>query len=363
MKFTRIKTTMMAGMLAASMLMPGMTAMAAKSEADGSVTTAQIQKTVTVNTNVADIAGQTVQFTVEQDDTDVYQITNGISTKSITFATTDTTKDTSIVQYTDILSSDEITAITANAGEYHFTVKESSDGLSLTNGNGWTVTDTDKTCYLRVVVDNNGNATYFLSATKGETDKTKKADYASFDNTYNKKSTDTDGNATTLTVKKTVVNPEYAPSADQTYPITIEITVPTTTKKDASGKYVIDSTAYAIAGKTPTVDTAKGTVTYVIDYKNGDSYTVTNVAVGATWTVSEDTTALANTNFVKSEIDVAGGTFADGTAASPVSTVTNTFKSITVTGVVTSIAPYVTLVVLAVAAVAAYMAMKARIAR
>lgn len=351
MKFTRLKTTAMAGIMAASMVMPGMTAMAADS--------AQIQKTVTANAGVTTIpsADQDVTFKVTQvgnaggnvapsnlfDDASTAQIEDS-KTVTISIADVSTTKT-----FTEsILSNTEVSNL--KVGEYNFKVEETLE--QSTGDFGWVVVNEDKITYnLQVLKDANGNVTYQLS---DATDTTKKKDVAEFKNTYNKKSTNPDGSVSTLTVKKSVENSKYV-DEDTEYPITIVITAPDEQQSIGNDSYTVAD------GISRDVDEDAKTVTIKANVKKDGTIVVSNLAVGATYKVTETTTGLADLGWnEKASTTEASGTVVESSANAEIK---NVFNSPAETGVVTTIAPYVTLVVLAVAAIAAYAALKRRVAR
>lgn len=350
MKFTRLKTTAMAGIMAASMVMPGMTAMAADS--------AQIQKTVKANAGVTTIpsADQDVTFKVTQvgnaggnvapsnlfDDASTTEIENS-KTVTISIADVSTTKT-----FTEsILSSTEVNNL--KVGEYNFKVEETLE--QSTGDFGWVVVNEDKITYnLQVLKDKSGNVVYQLSDASNT--KEKKKTIAEFKNTYNKKSTNDDGEVSTLTVTKSVTNPEYV-DKDQTYPITIVITPPAEQQQITDESYTV--------GEGVSREVKEGKVYITADVKDAGSIVVSNLAVGASYAVSEDTTGLDSLGWVESKsTTTADGTIGEADAAE---TIVNYYEDIPLTGVVASVAPYVTLVVLAVAAVVAYMALKRRVAR
>lgn len=403
MNLNRIKLTMATGMLAASMILPGMTVCAAKStstqDSNGAVATtdtAQIEKYVKLNSEVTKLpTGTSVTYSVKQTTnasgyeapTTVADQTVTIDVSSAKYAAESTDNNTFAA---DILGSDVINGL--GVGEYTFEIKETT---TVTDSDfGWTSVDSSKTYYLRVVVDKDNNKKYFLTETNTGTAATdtaaatgmyavanKKA-HADFENTYNKKSEEEDPEnpgttkPSTLTVTKNVTDKEHVDKT-QTYPVTVTLKLPETQKKNGQ-YYVTDATTYKAsiggqeAGCTNTVsrDVTKvatdGTITFTANLHDGESIVISDMAVGTTYSVVETTKDIKNLE--KTTYQVNGGTAAetcsDNTLGESSSTVTinNTFKDITVTGVATNIAPYVTLVALAVVAIAAYMGLKNRIA-
>lgn len=366
MNFTRIKTTMMAGVLAASMILPGMTAFAAETAKQPTEKNPQIVKTVDVDKNVSEITGTDafIRFKVEQttNSDGVISPKTDIATRDIGISVSDPKNITpaDIIDTSGLAWNIDENGVntTLKAGEYTFKVYETTE-QSKTDF-GWTEID-DKVYIVHVYVDNTGKVTYGLTYITDEGKESAKVDQAKFNNTYNKKS-EKDGKTYKLTVTKNVLDKTYV-AADQDYEITITFTVPSQQK-------TVTDAAYTTSVGTRTVSKDGKTVTIVAKIKDKGSIVVDKIAVGATYTVEETSQADLGANFVKAQyktntaekaVDkLEAQTFAEADASVEVQ---NTFKEVTVTGVVTSIAPYVTLVVLAVAAIAAYMAMKARVAR
>lgn len=401
MNLTRVRATIVAGMLASSMVLPGVTAMAAttssvtKDGTSGAVSGAEIKKTVTVANGVEGIpsADSTLQFSVTQvANASGIVAPNGYQQTSAAGDALSGTVEMSVAEastsvtefYEAILSGASINL--SDVGEYTFEIKETTDGLNIAGTNssfGWTSVDSDKTYYLRVVIKNTEDGTetlYFLTDSKGEYTPAKKLQYAAFENTYNKKSTDDgtpSGDANTLTVTKDVIHPEYV-SVSNEYEMTIKVQLPETQKKDgtyfvATGDYVatIQDMVAGCDEAAPEgqLDTATGVITYTVLLHDGESVVISNLAEGASYTVEEtnrgDFANLEKTLY-KVDGDATGTeTFTSQTFDDDDSTVVveNTFKDVTATGVVTDIAPYLTLIVVAGAGVAGYMVLKGRMAR
>lgn len=363
MNFKRIKTTAAAGILAASMILPNMTAFAALND-DGGVDTAQIKKTVQADANVSGIptADKDVTFLVHQ----VGNASGNTAPSSVSDSYVTIDVSTAAGESTDFAQAILADVSGLTTGEYTFEVTETLQASG--SDFGWTSVNTEgKTYYLRVVVKSDGTKLYFITAsnTAGAT----KIETADFINVYNKKSIDEGGNANTLTVTKTIDDDDAAYiNNSETYPITITFNVPdeqTAVNKGTS--YVVTSPANAEWSY------ADGVVTISANIARNESIVVSNIAVGATYSVSEDTSSLDST-FQGVDYTVEEGSTQlqnKGTACSSMTfknasqtvDVHNDFQNITITGVVTDVAPYVTLVVVAVAAIAAYVIMKRRIAR
>lgn len=382
MKFTRLKTTVMAGVLAASMVLPGMTALAAGSQItkdnNGKVTTAQAQKTVTVADGVSTLPTADQSITIKVSQVDNAEVTDAegnttqqprhdVTVANKTLELKDTASSNAILGVADILSEAEITAIKANPGEYTFQVSEDVDSLvEDANGFGWTKTDSS-VYYLRVIVSNDETpvVSYFLTKTKGDTTVANKKDHADFKNTYNKKSTDDDqeDKISTLVVKMVVEGDGV--DLNTAYPAEVKVTIPETANKIAGVAYEAyvqdkDGNLTKITGDNWAKSEDGKSVTIKADLKDGESIVVKNMAVGSTYEF-KDTYDGSDSSFVGREWSNNGsGKIGEDSSNE---TITLTFKNLTVTGVVTDIAPYVTLVVLAGAAVVAYMALKRRVAR
>lgn len=405
MNLNKIKLTMATGMLAASMILPSMTVCAAKStstkDSNGAVATtgtAQIEKYVKVDSNVTSLpTGTKVIYSVKQttnassyeSKTTVADQTVEIDVSSAKYAAS-STDDNTFAQ--NILTDTVINSL--GVGEYTFEIKETT--TATTSDFGWTSVDSGKTYYLRVLVDKDNNKKYFLTETNTGTAATdtaaatgmyavdnKKA-HADFENTYNKKSEEDDPQnpgskkPSTLTVTKNVTNKTYVDKT-QKYPVTVTLQLPETQKKNGS-YYVTDDTTYTatisgavdgcadVVTRTVSANVATdGKITFTADLHDGESIVISNMAVGTTYSVEETTAGIKNLASTSYKVDneTAAATCSGKTLGESSRTVTidNTFKDITVTGVVTNVAPYVTLVVVAIAAVAAYMGLKSRIAR
>lgn len=401
MRFTRFKTTAMACIMAASMAVPGMTAMAADAQK-----APYTIKTVKANENVDGIpdADKTITFHITQID-NIDEV-KAPDTKTITDKTYDVSKAkgaSTEFNTQQLLSEEERKSL--KTGEYTFLVTEEQNIKSSTDF-GWTYVS-NKQYRMQVLVsrETDGNGEYVKTwkiteysdtDTKDSVSSKAKFDNTAFENTYNKKSEGPDPNPDPdhpntpktyeLAVGKTVTNSTYV-DRNQLYEVEVVITVPTTTGKDESGNYVITDNAYTVAltcadhdaleegeaacGYTRTVDKTNGTITYVATYRDGDKITISNIAVGATYTVKENKTdSLPNWTGVKYNSSKGGTfegvdsftaqTFVQGDASVDVQ---NTFADTPSTGVTTTIAPYLTLVAFAIAAVAAYVVLKRRMAR
>lgn len=233
-------------------------------------------------------------------------------------------------------------------GEYTYEVKETS-GQS---GVGWTYDS--QTYYLQVLVNREGQKTYTITKTKGDT--TKKETAFKFTNTYSKN--------TSLSVTKKVTNSTYI-DKDQKYTFTATFTDPSTSQ--------IDMTKITVTGDAQEVSVSGKTITFSL--KDGQTANFANVPAGAKVAVEETNTAdLKNKNWKSASFSA----ISDGAEISQPTTtdtkisdvlvgentnsitVANTFQDITVTGVITQIAPFVAMIAIAAGAAALYMVSRRR---
>jgi hypothetical protein len=243
-------------------------------------------------------------------------------------------------------------------GEYTFIVTETA---ATTDSHGtWSVMDNQK-YYLQVLVKADGSKQYAIS--KGENivgkDSTDKTTVAAFENTYTKE--------TTLVVTKRVVNPEYV-DANTLYPFTITFTAPATGSLKADGYAVTNaSNAFSDAEGTTALTTVKSGDTVYL--KADGTFKVNGLPAGATYKLEEGTTTnVDSTTIAIVENDVAreavvagkivdGAKLGEGTNSA---TVTNTYKQITVTGVIMNVLPFVMMIAIAGAAAAMYVVSRRR---
>lgn len=356
MKSSKVKAILMSTLMAASMMIAPMSAMAE------TPTASAISKTVLHDSNVT-VPSTTYSFTFTQKfgknaDSNTDQPANDITPVQATgTGTYSATADFSTL--TSALKAKGL------AGEYTFTLTE--DKLSVTDPAapfGWTndvdtktgVAKTTATSYtVRAYVDKdlNVNYTMFEGADRADAAEVDKLGSATFTNKFTKPAN--------MTVKKEVPqNDTQYENKDQEYTFTVTFT------KD-SNSYNPDSTIksnVALNDGKIVANTAVDYGTYTFKLKNGETATFTDVPVGTTYTVSEDTTALKNVTTTYT-VDGIGGQ-PNNTAIKETGNavvVTNDYTDITVTGVVTSIAPFIALIAIAVVAVAVYMGMKKKIAR
>lgn len=432
MRFTRVKTTLMTGMLAASMVMPGMAVYAAEepeTPAEQTITANTTAPTINKLVNVAKgitvptTDANKIQFTVTQFDCETTSTTtyeNGDGTQQPTiFLNADGSKKSWTLDlgtlsaiaegqadYSGIGNNQTGTASLSTFvgsdwayGEYTFEITETSP-VSKADGTeyGWTIDNAKY--YLHVYVGNTttGREVKYL-VTKGKsttagtgTDKKyeEKVSEIKFSNTYTKKggSDETGGDTDpkksgSFVISKTVDgdSAKYEQTG-ATYEFTVKLTNSNTSSIADQSTF-----GYKIYKNGSTEVVKSGTMTVK---KNGNSYDATenivlesdqyvvfdNIPAGVTAKVEE--VKNKNVNIQKIHVTstsngekVTGKDNAESSDSGDIligekhneAAFTNTYSDVTVTGVVTDIAPYVTLVAAAVLAIAAYMGLKNRIAR
>lgn len=234
----------------------------------------------------------------------------------------------------------DLSGITA-PGEYTYEIAE-------TNGNAdhWTY-DSQK-YYMQVLVKTDGTKTYTITK-QGDT--ANKETGFDFTNSYNKNAS--------LTVTKAVVNPEYEADADYNFTITFI--------KGDNANEVPDLTQ--VEGNSGLTKNPNGTYTFSL--KNKGEITIKGIPAGTKYTISEKTPSSKNYESTKIEQTVNGtskvttdelGTNAPQVIGegSNIAAFTNTYKQVTPTGIIMSIAPYIALIAIAGAAVALYLVSRRR---
>lgn len=423
MNLNKIKMTMATGVLAASMILPGMTAFAAPKTTVTGGTTDFIVKTVKSPEGVS-YTNQTFSYTFEQDG---YQTVDG--SKTFVGGTDDSGVKANLVEAsipgvsTSAMASNKnnvtngVDTETAKVsislenitvpGVYTYTVKETartttqtSEGVNEANGTTWKY---DVTTYkLRVYVTKDATTgaltkTMTLVDSSKDTDDDKVAT-ADFTNLVTKRGGSGDGedsdngptpgtDKAALTISKALATGDaaYEPT-NQTYAFTVNFTendlntADDGLDKDNTYEYYIVS-ADGTRGSVQTINNGEtislkngekaefykiyaGTTVVVTETgKDKDGNTIKNLKEVKAKVTSNDETKNAGTNaLTKTDAGYATSSFVIGEGTNSAE-FTNDFSDVTVTGVVTNVAPYITLVVVAVAAVAAYMGLKSRIAR
>lgn len=408
----------MAGVMAASMLAPGMSAFAAEGDIVAK-TGLKINKTIEVGDGIT-IPSSTISFKAHQVDKDTTNniIDNADGTEqgkvvndvTISFdpsaVTLESVTDSTNKYYLKDFS--ELEAQMTENGEYTFELTENDITSTKTEAAGYGWTKDNGTFYLHAYVSDKADGTgklyeYLVTSdnTLGEQSK-KKTDGANgtfkFTNKYTTKGGVTppvnpdpdpinpdggDDNYSkySLAIAKAVDgnNPQYADEFEFT--VTFASSTTCTVDNTTTFKYAKLATTTTVGDNTDYSETL--TNGGKIKLKNGQKAVFQDIPAGLKVTVVESKEA--NTTAAKVESWMNGATSAttqnytqtDSSWTTDTSTgtkltigqarntirFTNTYKDVTPTGVVTSVAPYITLVVVAVAAVAAYVAMKARVAR
>lgn len=191
-------------------------------------------------------------------------------------------------------------------------------------------------------------------------DDNKKLDKASFTNTVTKD--------TTFSLQKKVTLNQYV-DAKQKYTFTVTFSEGTNTKKLTDSRIT-----YQIGDSSSETQVNENKAT--IELTDGQTVTFSGIPVGAQVSTSETTQGLNNLSKVEATATSNGTEFTNSVSMTTPSITnmplgenknsqvyTNTFNSVTVTGVVTNIAPYITMVVVAGAAIAVYVVLKKRLAR
>jgi len=284
----------------------------------------------------------------------VKQVTNadGVAAPATVADYTVSISAASLKANTKVSESLDLAAKTTAVGEYTFEVKETAPA-DKTGTYGWTVDKT--TYYVHVYVAQNGDHSYIV--TKGtniikDNKLDNKVDSINFTNTFTKE-------AGAFTVKKTVENDQYA-DADTLYSFTA------TFKKSAtSGEVSSFINAINVAGAT---DKAVSGNAITFKLKKDQTATFTNVPAGVKVDVVE--AQATNVDSTKIAITSNGGTATqkDGLDSGEVLlgenansiVYTNTYKDVSLTGVVTKIAPFVAMIAIAVGAAALYMVSRRR---
>lgn len=341
---TAIIAAAMTLLLALGAAFTGLTAHAATSD-QPTATEPKVNKTV----NVAD------GITISDDAVfSVKQVPNadGVAAPATVADDTVSIPAASLKANTKVSESLGLAAKTTAVGEYTFEVKETAPA-DKTGTYGWTVDKT--TYYVHVYVAQNGDHSYIV--TKGTNTITdnkldNKVDSIDFTNTFTKE-------AGAFTVKKTVENDQYA-DADTLYSFTA-----TFEESATSGEVSSFINAIKVAGATNVkVDGSK--ITFQL--KKDETATFTNVPAGVKVDVVE--AQATNVKSTKIAITSNGGTATqkDGLDSGEVLlgenansiVYTNTYKDVSLTGVVTKIAPFVAMIAIAVGAAALYMVSRRR---
>lgn len=388
MNLKKFRATLTAGVLASAMILPSMTTLAATTTAKPA---GVITKTVTAADGIT-FSGEKFVYTFEQGVKG--EVSNGEGTveantfiaaiPSVTITagseTAENLAEMAVDQdgnknYTYTVGTTanarseviDLSAIT-KAGVYTYTVTESEADSTTTVGETWKF---DASTYEMRVYAKNGTSglEYTITLIKTGGDGTK-LETAPFTNSVTKSST--------LKIAKSAANTDYAPDG-QLYKFEITITPDKQSTIPDSGYAWVVKDENGEVSRTDDVATsgntgADGKIT--VEIESGQYVEFTDVPAGSTAVAKEiDNPANVATTTAEAKVGdttLSGSSYTLTDNATPSTlvdekgttiTFTNTWKDVTVTGVVTNIAPYITLVAAATAAVAAYVVMKRRIAR
>jgi hypothetical protein len=343
---TAIIAAAMTLLLALGAAFTGLTAHAATSD-QPTATEPQVNKTV----NVAD------GITISDDAVfSVKQVPNadGVTAPATVADYTVNIPAASLKANTKVSESLGLAAKTRAVGEYTFEVKETAPA-DKTGTYGWT---TDKTVYyVHVYVTNAATNNHSYIVTKGTntiTDKKldNKVDSIDFTNTFTKE-------AGAFTVKKTVENDQYA-DADTLYSFTA-----TFEESATSGEVSSFINDIKVAGAT-NVKVDGSAITFQL--KKDETATFTNVPAGVKVKVVEDKATNVKSTTIAISSNGGTATQKDGLDSGEVLlgenansiVYTNTYQDVTLTGVVTKIAPFVAMIAIAAGAAALYMVSRRR---
>jgi hypothetical protein len=344
---TAIIAAAMTLLLALGAAFTGLTAHAATSD-QPTATEPTVNKTVNVadGITIADDAVFSVKQVPNADD---------VAAPATVADYTVTIPAASLKANTKVSESLGLAAKTTAVGEYTFEVKETEPkDKADTAPYGWTVDKT--TYYVHVYVAQNGDHSYIVTkGTNTITDKKldNKVDSIDFTNTFTKE-------AGAFTVKKTVENDQYA-DKDTLYSFTATFKESTTSGEVSS--FIND---IKVAGATD-VKVDGSAITFKL--KKDQTATFTNVPAG----VKVDVVEAQATNVKSTKIDITSnggetmtkdnsrdsGEVLLGENANSI-VYTNTYQDVTLTGVVTKIAPFVAMIAIAAGAAALYMVSRRR---
>lgn len=368
MRMNTIKTRILAGILALGMIMPGMTAMA-----DESVTTASqgslIQETVISGKNLK--YNETFTYSITQegqwDDSGVVanENTATLGTGSVTIQMnqqngkkdgTSNTNEEQIFRMTNVggISDEVLKASITEPGVYTYLIKEESH----TNNAGLTWSNDQSVYRMRVYAENTGGTSLVYTVTVEQiknrdgqeitSQKVSKANFTDYIIGEFQLTKQVEGFAT-----QTAFTFNVTPGVLDRYKDVIQL--PSTIQYNVVGK---DGSTVK-SGQTLSLSDGVGQV----QLEDGQTAVFTNLPVGTYLTIVEQF-GTKEPKSVKTEetrsitSDVIKGTERtkpDVEVTNPTKvTYVNTYPEPTPTGVVTSIAPYVTLVVIAGAAIALY---------
>jgi hypothetical protein len=252
-------------------------------------------------------------------------------------------------------------ALTTKPGEYTFKVTETApENKADTAPYGWTKDNT--VYYVHVYVTNaaTNNHSYIVTEGTNTINKTnntldKKVDSIDFTNTFTKKAGD-------FTVTKEVAKDDYA-AADTDYEFTATFTKSATSGEAAD--FVKNITVSGIKDTDYTINN-DGTITFKLKKKG--TVTFKNVPAGVKVDVVEDQATNVKSTTIAIRSNGGKTTNKDGLDSGEVLLgenansiiYTNTYQDVTLTGVVTKIAPFVAMIAIAAGAAALYLVSRRR---
>ena len=236
----------------------------------------------------------------------------------------------------------DLSGITA-PGEYTYEVAETDGGAD-----HWTY-DT-QTYYMQVLVRNDGTKTYTITKTKGDT--AAKEGSFHFTNEYKKYAS--------LTVKKTVVNPEYEENGKYSFTITF-----------ADGKDADKISELDLSANNPEL-TKTDQLTYTFTLANDEELTINGIPAGTKYMISE--AKPESKNYVSTKIEQTVNGSDSKITTSELRTINaqvigeqentavyeNTYRQVSPTGIIMNIAPYIAMIAIAAGLVALYLISRRR---
>ncbi len=336
MRKMKLKAIVMSGVMAASLLaaIP-----AAAAEPYTNPAEAKVVKTIDKNDGI-EMPEVIFTFTATQTDnpTDQPAAPAQVALDSVTIKSTADPKSASF----------DLSKLTV-PGLYTYKIEETNDAAAKEGGYGWDYNTASASYTMSVLVDNNGVQKIYLYDKDN-----KKVETMDFNNKFTKKAA--------LEISKVVSNPEYA-NPDDEFKVDVTFTRPDV-KNDTITSYTgkIGETEYTFTPGQATTVTLKA----------GDKLVFDNLEAGATYTVKE-TDMNSNYSWEKTEVVANGGNSTsiqnDGTTNNLVgentntAKITNKFKDVTITGVMTTYGPFVAMIAAAVAAIAVYAAVRRKVSR
>lgn len=345
MKTMKLKALVMSGLLAASLLasMPVYAADYANPE------TAKVTKEIKKNEGVT-TPEVTFTFTAALTDNPAEQpAAPADAPKTLPSVTISSTA-------ANLSGAFDLTSLTT-PGLYTYDIAETMDAPAKdAEGYGWDYNTEACSYKLTVAVDNEGNKKIYLFDKDN-----KKVDDMDFSNKYTKKGGSED-KTTSLEISKTVSNPAYA-NPDDEFKVEVTFTRPE----------VKNDTITSYTGKVgDTVYTFEDGVATTVSLKAGEKLVFDNIEAGAKYTVKE-TDMNSNYTWEKTEVVANGDTKTEIQNAGDeknlvgektnTAEITNEFKDVSITGVMTTYGPFIAMVAVVIAAIGAYAVIRRKVTR